>query len=378
MAKHLVLVGGGHAHLRPLTNLADYTRRGHKVTLISPDTHHYYSGMGPGMLSRSYSPEQVRFHVKKLAEDRGAVFVLGKVVRVKPDERLLYFETGETLPYDVVSFNTGSFVSTDLFEATRNIAFTVKPIVNLIRAQKNILQLIQEGTPNLVVVGGGPAGVELAGNLHRLVLENKGAAHITLVSGGTLLPALPEKAGRLARKSLLGRNIHVLENARLSRVEEEYLLLDEGARLPSDMTFLAWGVRPSPIFKESRLPVGPDGGLLVNDYLQSVAFHEIFGGGDCVSFEHPLDKVGVYAVRQGDVLHHNLSAALENRPMRRFEPQKAYLQILNLGDETGIMIRKSCIWHGRLPWVLKDYIDRRFMRKFQISGEMNDPIEALD
>ncbi len=47
MGKHLVFVGGGHAHLTALANVGDYIQLGHRVSLISPVTHHYYSGMGP-------------------------------------------------------------------------------------------------------------------------------------------------------------------------------------------------------------------------------------------------------------------------------------------------------------------------------------------
>ncbi|MBS1234899.1 MAG: hypothetical protein H6R43_615, partial [Nitrospirae bacterium] len=68
MKKHLVFVGGGHAHLTALLHLKDYVDCGHRVTLISPSDYHYYSGMGPGMLSGIYRPQEIRFHVKKLAE----------------------------------------------------------------------------------------------------------------------------------------------------------------------------------------------------------------------------------------------------------------------------------------------------------------------
>ena len=58
MGKHLVLVGGGHAHLTCLMQLKHFVDRGHRVTLISPDAYHYYSGMGPGMLGGTYSPQE--------------------------------------------------------------------------------------------------------------------------------------------------------------------------------------------------------------------------------------------------------------------------------------------------------------------------------
>ncbi len=90
MGKHLVLVGGGHAHLTALKNLSEFTRRGHGVTLVSASSYHYYSGMGPGMLSGIYNPSEVRFHVKKMAEERGAEFIEDNVVKIDPVDRRLF------------------------------------------------------------------------------------------------------------------------------------------------------------------------------------------------------------------------------------------------------------------------------------------------
>ncbi|HMK33856.1 MAG TPA: FAD-dependent oxidoreductase [Desulfomonilaceae bacterium] len=377
MTGELVFVGGGHAHLTALVRMADYIRRGHRVTLISPVTHHYYSGMGPGMLSRIYAPEDIRFHLEKLAADRGASFIKGRVVRVRPADRLLILESGREVSYDVVSFNTGSSVPTNLATDGMKNVFPVKPIVNLLKAQRTILDMIAGGKPHIVVAGGGPAGVELSGNIHRLVSEHGGEADITLVSGGKLLPSLPDKVRKLVLVSFQNRCIRVLEHSPVIRIEDGETVLLEGTRLRHDVVFLALGVKPSPLFKASGLPVGDEGGLLVNDYLQSVGHPEMFGGGDCVSFQSlSLDKVGVYAVRQNPVLHHNLMAALEGGQLERFLPQKVYMLIFNLGDGTGIFVRKKWVWNGRSAFLLKDYIDRAFMRKFQVSGEREDHSDA--
>ena len=146
--------------------------------------------------------------------------------------------------------------------------------------------------------------------------------------------------------------------------------MEDGRAFPFDLALLAWGIRPSHLFRESGLPTGKDGGLLVNACLQSVAYPEIFGGGDCISFEkRPLDKVGVYAVRQNPILYTNLLAALEGKDLEAFQPQDTYLLIYNLGNGTGIFYHGNRVWKGRLIFHLKDYIDRRFMRKFQVSGE---------
>ena len=81
MRKHLVLVGGGHAHMVTLANLQVFIEKGHKVTVIGPSPYHYYSGMGPGMLGRIYTPDDIRFSTQHVVKKQGGVFILGKAVR---------------------------------------------------------------------------------------------------------------------------------------------------------------------------------------------------------------------------------------------------------------------------------------------------------
>jgi NADH dehydrogenase FAD-containing subunit len=165
--------------------------------------------------------------------------------------------------------------------------------------------------------------------------------------------------------------VDVIEDAYLEEVQTNLALLKDGRTLTFDMIFLALGVQPSALFRNSGLPTGPDGGLLVNGFLQSVAHPEIFGGGDCIYFQpQPLDKVGVYAVRENPILFHNLLAALEGGTMKSFKPSEAYLLIFNLGNGRAIFRKKQLVFDFRPAFWLKDYIDRRFMRKFRISIEL--------
>jgi NADH dehydrogenase FAD-containing subunit len=116
--------------------------------------------------------------------------------------------------------------------------------------------------------------------------------------------------------------------------------------------------------------------LLVNSFLQSTVYPEIFGGGDCIALEgNPLAKVGVYAVRQNPVLFHNLMAYLEGDRLRKFNPGGAYMLIMNMGNGTGILWKKSLVINSRISFLLKDFVDRKFMKKFQVSGERDEPFD---
>ena len=374
MGKHLVFVGGGHAHLTSLKNLCNFIRLNHQVTLISLSAHHYYSGMGPGMLSGIYRPQEVRFHVKKLVEDRGGRFMEDKVTRIDPIGRLLFLHSGKEVNYDIVSFNTGSEVPAEsLIPTPRDNVFPVKPVINLLHARQFVLNHSRAKSLHCVVIGGGPGGVEVSANLWRLIHQALPRAKITLIAGKTLLGDFPEKARQLALLSLSSKGVEVIEGNYVKAIEKETVVLKDEKKIHFDMVLLGVGIKPSSLFKDSGLPTGEDGGLLTNSYLQSTAYPEIFGGGDCISLDgHPLARVGVYAVRENPVLYTNLLAALEGGEMKIFKPQKSYLLIFNMGDGRGIFWRNNWVWEGRLAFLLKDYIDRRFMRRFQVSGELNE------
>lgn len=376
MGKHIIFVGGGHAHLTSLLNSHDFISRGHRVTLVSASSFHYYSGMGPGMLSGMYSPHEIRFNVKKMIENRGGTFIEDIIVRVNPDAHTLHLKSGNTLNFDIASFNTGSDVPIENITIDDNNVFTVKPIINLLKARKFIIELCKKKTPRIIVVGGGAAGLEIAGNAWRLVHEIKGTAEVRIIAGNKLMNRYPSKVRYLSLKSFRKRGIEVIEQDRVETIKNGMVHLKSGKEFPHDLVFLAMGIKPSKFFSDSGLPVGNDRGLLVNSYLQSVSHMDIFGGGDCISLVgHSLAKIGVYAVRENNIIYHNIMTSVQGGEMKEFHPGGSYLLIFNMGNGKGIFWKDRLVWDGRLAFKLKDRIDKRFMKKFQVSGELNKELE---
>jgi NADH dehydrogenase FAD-containing subunit len=367
MAKKLLLAGGGHAHMMVLANLRKFREMGHQVTVIQPSPYHYYSGMGPGMLGRTYRPEEIRFATRQVVEKQGGVFILDKVARVEPSANRVILESGETVAYDVVSFNIGSNVSAHVAAEKSDSIFPVKPIERLQDAQQLILRQGADKSLNVGIVGGGPSAVEIAGNVWGLAQKARlQPVTIKIFARTSIMTSFPDGVRSYAINSLKRRKIQIFEHCSVTKIEKGSIEIDSRQIYELDVIFVAVGVQPSPVFGNSGMATGPEGGLVVNRYLQSVEYPNVFGGGDCIYFQdRPLDKVGVYAVRENPVLLHNLMAALEGAEMREFYPGGEYLLIFNLGDGTGIFRKKRLLFDGRLAFFLKDYIDRRFMKKFQ-------------
>lgn len=285
---------------------------------------------------------------------------------ILPRERKVRLDTGQELGYDVLSCNVGSSVPS-VKSQNQAVCFSVKPIVSLQQAQQKALQLRAKCKTRLSVLGGGPAALEIAGNLERLVREAGGYhAVITVFAGRKFLPKLKEPVRKLAEKSLSRRGVEILEQGYVRRVSQDQVELENGQRFASDMNLVALGVKPSSRFADSGLRTGPDQGLWVNEYLQHPDYPQIFGGGDCIFFaKQSLDKVGVYAVRENPILYNNLQSSLNGGPLQAFQPDANYLLICNLGDGTGILNKGRLTFGGRPAFWIKDWIDRRFMRRFQ-------------
>jgi NADH dehydrogenase FAD-containing subunit len=367
MEKHLVLIGGGHAHMVTLARLHTFIEKGHRVTVIGPSDYHYYSGMGPGMLGKTYTPADIRFATRHVVEKQGGTFIRDKAIKVSAREKKVLLASGETVGYDVISFNAGSYVPRLNLPENAKDVYSVKPIERLMEAQARILELASQKKVTIGILGGGPSSAEVSGNIWQLVRNAGGTMpKITIFAGKRFMPRFPDNVRSKVQRSLLRRKIEINTSGYVQSVRSGMVTLMSGETRPVDFIFLAVGVKPNSIFNESGLSSGPDGGLRVNEFLQSVDYPEMFGGGDCIYFEkQPLDKVGVYAVRQNPVLYANLMAALNDTPLQPFNPGGDYLLIFNMGGGVGVLRKSWLLLNGKLAFKIKDYIDRKFMQEFQ-------------
>lgn len=368
MPKELAIIGGGHAHLMLLSRVGEFVRKGFGVTLVGPDRYHYYSGMSPGVLSGRYDERDIRFPVADMVEDGGGRFIKDYVTRIDAGRNEVQLGSGRSLRFDVASFNVGSDVGMSAPKSAAPFVFTAKPIQSLLAAGRAVRERLEAGEEvDVAVFGGGPAGTEITGNIAALGRQGfPGKLRVTMVAGSRLMGHRPEKVRRLALKSLEQAGVSLMEDCHLAGIEDDTARLDQDRSIRFDIGVIAIGTKPPRLFIESGLPTCGDGGLMVTSTLQCQTYPSILGGGDCICYEpRPLDKVGVYAVREAPVLAENALALLEGRQLKTFKPgSPRYMLLYNLGDGTAIFSWRGIIFRSSLVMRLKDAIDRRFMRRF--------------
>ncbi|MDJ0738647.1 MAG: selenide, water dikinase SelD [Gammaproteobacteria bacterium] len=378
--KDIVLVGGGHAHVSVLRKFGMKPMPGVRLTLITRDIHTPYSGMLPGYVAGHYDHDEVHIDLGPLARFAGARLYHGEVDGIDPVAKTVNVPGRPPVHYDLLSINTGSRPRTIDVPGALDHAFPVKPIDRWLRDWEALQARVADshGEFRIVVVGGGAGGVELAlSTQHRLrrLLSGRGddsaRLHYALLTDGPeILPTHNAGVRRRFTRVLGERDITVYLNSRAVRVAADGVHVDGGDFHAADavlwVTYAAAPGWPA----ESGLAVDDDGFITVDRDLRSVSHPNVFVAGDVAAMPDPRPKSGVFAVRQGPVLAENLRRAAAGRPLKQYRPQKNFLGLISTGDPYAVASRGDWSWEGRLLWQWKDWIDRRFMRKFNELPDM--------
>jgi selenide,water dikinase len=368
LRKDLVLVGGGHAHALALRMLAMRPVEGLRITLVSPDSHTPYSGMLPGLVAGHYTFEQSHIDLARLCQWAGVRFVAAPVTALDPVTRRLSLAGRPPLDYDVLSLDIGSQPELDSVPGARARAVPVKPVAGLWqRWQALYARVVQYRGPaalRIAIVGGGAGSVELALAMAWRLRGKPVQVHL-YCGAREILQGYNSRARRLVMAALGRQCVAVHLDARVSEVDDSGLVFADGGRAVYDELFWCTGAAAAPWIAGSGLPVDAQGFLAVRDTLQSTGTDAVFGAGDIATqVNHPRPKAGVYAVRQGPVLAHNIRALLLERPLREHRPQQRFLSLLSLGDRRAVADRGVFSACGAWVWRWKDSIDRRFMARF--------------
>ena len=383
--KDLVLVGGGHAHVTVLKKFAMRPVPGVRITLICRDLQAPYSGMLPGYIAGHYTFDEAHIDLAPLSRFAGARFFHDEVVGLDTDNKRLICSDRPDVSYDVLSINVGSAPDISAVPGAAANVTPVKPIDGFVDNWNSLCEriLLRQGGLRVGIVGAGAGGVELTlavqYRLKKLLAgkwpDNASPEFHLFADADDILITHNRFVRAKFRRVLTERKINVHTRHKVIEVRPGGLQCANGATFELDEILWVTMARAQAWPAKAGLDVDEQGFIKVNNTLESVSHPDIFAAGDIAHVvNHPRPKSGVFAVRQGPPLSLNVRRKLLGRPLKPFFPQREFLSLISTGDKYAIASRSWWALEGCWVWNWKDWIDRRFMHKFNRLPDMEGEV----
>ena len=349
---------------------------GVRLTVICTDIDTPYSGMLPGYVAGHYSFDDCHIDLGRLAALAGARLVRDAVVGLDRVGKRVLCRNRPPVPYDSVSINIGSTPQLASVQGAQGAVVPVKPIRQFNERWLQLLDRVRAhrgGVLRIAVVGAGAGGVELLlaaqyrlrNELQALGRDPDVLQFHLLSAGDTVLPTHNAGVRKRFARVLAARGVQVHLGAEVVRVQGGELHCRSGAVVAVDETLWVTQAGGAPWLQSTGLALDAQGFIVVNDCLQSVTDACVFAAGDIAAMQnYPLEKAGVFAVRQGRPLADNLRRHVQGRALQAYHPQSRWLALISTGDRYAVASRGALGFAGAWVWRWKDHIDRRFMRMF--------------
>lgn len=349
VTNRIVILGGGFAGMRTAEFLEIKLRNdfSSSITLINDTNALLFTPMLAEVAGGSLEPSHISTPLRSSL--RRTEFIRGTVTRVDLEKRVVLVQNGartdgtrNEIPFDHLVFALGS-VSNYLGMANlEKYSFNFKSLLDAIRIRNHVIEMFEradaQANPSLraslltfVIAGGGFAGVELAGALndfaHGILADypNIRPAELSVIlvhSRDRILPELSESLGRYAQEKMAMRGVNFRLNCRLVDARPGVVVLNNGEIATETLVWTA-GTTPNPVLASLPLAKDKRGALIVNPALALDGHSGLWALGDCAAVSDaktklPCPPTAQFALREAEVVAHNIYAKLHGGPERGF------------------------------------------------------------
>ena len=391
--KKIVILGSGFAAVECARQLESKFGNDPEIELvmIGEDNFLLFTPMLPQVASGMIETRHIVFPIRTICKK--TKFYEGRIKNIDPYGKLVtLWGTGDkrsiSIHYDFLVVALGSETNFFGMADVEKNAYTMKTLNDAVMLRNRIIDMLEqaenETNPilrksflNFVVVGGGFAGIETAGELMDLLLDvrkyyptihKEDLKVIVLEAMGEILPGFNKKLANFAKEKLVERGIDIkLKKAVTSFDGNEVTIksLDETPKDSIDQSeidsiitkTLIWtaGVTPVNTIKRSMFKT-EKGKLIVNDFLEVTNFPGVFAIGDCALFvdpvtNRPLPPTAQIAESQAKMAAKNLISLIQNSEQEKFiYHSKGQMAII--GKRSGIATFLGVNISGFLAWLI--------------------------
>lgn len=376
-SKHIVVIGAGFGGLSFARSFDDSLAR---VTVIDRQNYHLFQPLLYQVATADLSPADIAEPIRTILDSKRNTKPLMDEVQYFDLSTRRVFCKRQAFTYDylvvAVGARTGYFGNNDW----EDFAPGLKSIEDALNVRNRVLSALEEAESSndearikrlmtVVIVGGGPTGVELAGALgeltHRLLKKNfrnidTEKMRVVLVQGGDrLLPPYDPKLSAYAKTKLEKIGVEVRVSAKVKQVGKKLVELDGGEKIEAENIIWAAGVEANPITKRLGVETDRANRIKVNPDLSIPGYPNVFAIGDAVSLTDVngvvVPGVAPAAMQMGQFVSDIIQKELRGRPIPVEErPKFAYWDkgsMATIGKSAAVMQVKSLKLTGFLAWM---------------------------
>jgi NADH:ubiquinone reductase (H+-translocating) len=353
----VLVVGGGFGGITAVRKLVDALNGSRDVGVALLDRVNFttFYPMVPKVVSSNVEIGHLAHSIRSIITPLGADFNQAEVEGVDFEARRVRSNKGD-FPYDYLVLAPGS--RTAFFNATgvRENAIDLKGLREALQVRNTIIDRLEEAQWSrgahddalltFVFVGGGPTGVEGVAGAHDLIhnvlkpdypdVDFDRVRLVLVNSGPRILKDIDPSLANAAIHRLAAQKIEVMNDAKVTEIRPDAVVLSDGRAIPARTTVWAAGVEPGPLVKDLDVPKDARRHIVVDGYLRVKDRPGVYAVGDCVSIEGGrLPSLAQSAEQEGEVAGRNLAAEIRGNALTRFR-YRSLGQLVDLGSTSAL------------------------------------------
>jgi NADH:ubiquinone reductase (H+-translocating) len=340
--KRVVIVGAGFGGLALARKLASMNL--FQIVIIDKNNYHQFQPLFYQVAMAGLEPSSISFPLRKIFQSNPHVHIrITSVDKILADQQRIETSLGQ-IWYDhlvlAVGADTNFFGNTEIQER----ALPLKSVGEALGLRNRMLENFEKaivvenederrGLMTIVVVGGGPTGVEVSGTLAEMKrhilpkdypeLDFKMMEVSLVESGAEVLGPMSKNAQTKAEEYLNRLGVNILLNTRVTEFDGKYVSLNNGEKIRTNNLVWAAGVKSNQIEGLPAESLGRGGRYVVNRHNQIKGYDNIFAVGDSAymtedDFPNGHPQVAQPAIQQGKLLAQNLKRLAKGEAMEEF------------------------------------------------------------
>lgn len=377
-SEHKVLIlGGGFAGIKCALELQKKNLENVKITLVGDRPHFEYHGALYRTVAGS-SPLEVCIPVATILDMDKVEFLVERISKIDLEKKQVHDESGSCYAYDTLVIALGAETNYFGIPGLEEHSHGMKTIPDALALKRHIQEVIEscvDGTKadklcagNFVVIGGGPTGVEVAGELavYTKELAREHGLEPSLMSvelieaGPRILPSLPPKfAKKIANRiRSLGVNFRLNRAIQKSDIENVYL---RDMELKTKTVIWTAGVQANHLIKDAGLKVDRLGKAEVTQHMQAVDHEDVYLSGDAAATLY--SGMAQTALYDGEYIANTIEAKLKGKEPGHYFPGRPIYAIPAGPGWAGTKFGPIQVY-GKLGWFLRRIVDLVVYRSF--------------